>query len=308
MGSGRDRVRGIRMSEANKRAPRGRLLVLIVLLLSVALSLSDSGEPRREKSLAMKQIEELKQILPKEGSAYKIKLLPRLVGEKIQFECGWQGIHGATARLYVDEVDRNGKRYLRIRGRASTSKAIDPLWKMRDWGESLVDPESLLCERYTFESRENKRHRITEVVFDLAQGVANYTKHKLDRKKVRRKVLPIRAALDPFAAGYFVRGLEFSPESPQVIEVLSGDDIYLVTLYYLGKEKIKVKAGTFQAIKLRPLIVKVKRNEVKLDDATVWLSDDELHIPLKFTSRVWVGEVYGELVKYEAPASFDAQH
>ena len=79
---------------------------------------------------------------------------------------------------------------------------------------------------------------------------------------------------------------------------------YLATITVLGRERIKVKAGTYPAIKVDLKLEKVT-SDMKLEPhgkfkrATGWLSDDEDRLPLRMNAQIFVGSVWAELLKVE---------
>ena len=70
----------------------------------------------------------------------------------------------------------------------------------------------------------------------------------------------------------------------------------------LRKERIKVPAGTFDAIVIRPS-VKSKGIFSENGQAEVWLSDDERHIMLQLKSKLSFGSLNLYLKSYRAPPS-----
>jgi hypothetical protein len=81
---------------------------------------------------------------------------------------------------------------------------------------------------------------------------------------------------------------------------------YLVDVEVLGREKLKVAAGTYDAIKCQVRLQGVtKRLELephkKFKRAFAWLSDDPDRLLLKVDAEVFVGSVWCELQSVEYP-------
>jgi hypothetical protein len=74
--------------------------------------------------------------------------------------------------------------------------------------------------------------------------------------------------------------------------------VYNYAIKYLGKEVVKIDAGKFNAIKIRP---QVKTGDFfKNEDAlTIWVSDDDNHMVLKVESEIFVGAVAMTLTDYK---------
>ena len=81
-------------------------------------------------------------------------------------------------------------------------------------------------------------------------------------------------------------------------------------IHYIGRETIKTKYGKFNAIKLKPLLLKgnVFEDDEKLlegsvfegsEKMTIWITDDSNHIPVRIESPIAVGRVKVDLMQYE---------
>ena len=76
------------------------------------------------------------------------------------------------------------------------------------------------------------------------------------------------------------------------------NEVYNLYIKYLGKEEIKTKFGKFKAIKFKPLLVKGTLFQGG-EKMTVWVSDDENHIPLRIESPIVVGSVKVDMMGYQ---------
>ena len=74
--------------------------------------------------------------------------------------------------------------------------------------------------------------------------------------------------------------------------------VYPLDVIYRGKEKISVAAGTFNCFILEPLVVEggLFKNDGSI---IIWLSNDELKIPVKVKTKVLIGSIDAELTDYE---------
>jgi len=234
------------------------------------------------------------------ASDYVLPVVPCLCGERIRFEFGWAGRRAAKGAINVAEEVKDGAAGFAIKGTCRTTSLVDRLWKMRGSIYCRVDGDSLLARAYRIESRGRKRHRIKEIEYDPKNGRAKLTHRKLEKKKRATRELDCPVPLDPVAMAYYVRGLDLKEHARVSVEFLTGKHRYRIDLKREGREKIKVKAGTYDAIKLGAKIVKLtgRHAGTKVKNAHIWLSADERRIPLKFTSAVFVGHVYGELTAY----------
>ena len=68
------------------------------------------------------------------------------------------------------------------------------------------------------------------------------------------------------------------------------NEVFNMYVRYLGKETVKTKYGKFRAIKFKPLLLKGTIFEGG-EKMTVWVSDDENHVPVRIESPIVVGKV-----------------
>ena len=63
------------------------------------------------------------------------------------------------------------------------------------------------------------------------------------------------------------------------------------------RETVSVTAGTFKTIKIEPLVVDggLFKSEGNI---FIWLTDDENKVPVKVSTKILIGDVYAELIKY----------
>ena len=66
----------------------------------------------------------------------------------------------------------------------------------------------------------------------------------------------------------------------------------------MGKEKIKISAGEFNALKFCPIVQQGRIFKAE-EDLTIWISDDYNKVPLLAKAKIWVGSIRMELEKME---------
>jgi len=74
--------------------------------------------------------------------------------------------------------------------------------------------------------------------------------------------------------------------------------VFNMYIHYIGKETIKTKYGKFNAIKLKPLLLKGNIFDGG-EKMTVWITNDANHIPVRIESPIVVGNVKIDLMHYE---------
>ena len=90
----------------------------------------------------------------------------------------------------------------------------------------------------------------------------------------------------------------------QRIVVYPATSAYLATVTVLGRERLTVPAGTYNAIKLDLQLSKIgKENQLephrKFRHANAWISDDPDRLMLRIEAQIFVGTVFAELQSVE---------
>ena len=106
---------------------------------------------------------------------------------------------------------------------------------------------------------------------------------------------------DVMSAIYYARNIDFNqykPDDKIPFDMFLDNEIYHLYIRYLGKEKIKTRFGTFNAIKFRPLLVKgtIFAGGEKM---SVWVSDDPNHIPVRIESPIVVGTIKVDMMDFK---------
>jgi hypothetical protein len=103
------------------------------------------------------------------------------------------------------------------------------------------------------------------------------------------------------SAVYAVRNLDFSNlqvNEKVYLNFFLDNELYPSYFKFLGKEIVQTKFGKFKAIKLAPLLVKGSMFEGG-ERMTIWVTDDENHIPIRVESPIIVGSIKVDMKSYE---------
>ena len=105
----------------------------------------------------------------------------------------------------------------------------------------------------------------------------------------------------------YLRSQSLPERNVQRIVVYSATAPYLATVTVVGRERVTVPAGTFNAIKFDLQLNRIKDGQLqphrKFRRANAWLSDDPDQLLLKIEAQVFIGSVVCELqsVDFENP-------
>lgn len=168
----------------------------------------------------------------------------------------------------------------------------DWIFKVRDKYESVVDAKTLLPYQFTREINEGSFHKKEMMNFNQKSRTA------ITEKEIFKTS---ECTFDVVSAFYAARNFNYS-------NLAINDKIYFnffldKTLYpsyfkFLGREVITTKYGKFKVIKLAPLLLKGSMFEGG-EKMTIWVTDDENHIPVRIETPIIVGSIKVDLVGYE---------
>ena len=223
------------------------------------------------------------------------------VGEKLEYEFGWNGIPAASGTAEVLAATLRGTPVYRFRVKARTNEIVDMLWRMRDQIDSYVRCDDLLPVRYRIEQRENTRHYVTTTNYDYEAKLARSVRNKVNKDELSRRGVRIDHPVDPVSLGYMIRSIPLQVGQKYSFELVDGRDIYEFSVNVVGRERVSIRAGTFDCFKIVPSyqsLTEKTRSSEKIHKVFVWLTADKRRIPVKLHSEVFVGAVYGELIRW----------
>lgn len=182
--------------------------------------------------------------------------------------------------------------YYKITGLGNSKGFFDLFFKVRDRFESYVDTQTLLPYYFVRRTREGKYKYDDEVTFDRHRG----------RAISRRKVKPVTDDVhDLVSAVFFMRTLDvadFDADSNYYLNFYLDDSLYQSVIKFKGRALIQTDWGMLPCLEIAPLMA---TGEVFSDKypMSVWVTDDENHLPVLAESAVAVGSVRMELEAFE---------
>jgi hypothetical protein len=263
----------------------GTVWVIVAFLLASA---SHGGEPTVKAPPAV--------------PVYQPKYFPFETGERALYKAHWNGIPVATAEIHTTPLTIEGKKFYQVRIEAKTSKVLDLMWKMRDTISSTFDAQALSPLRYVFNQRENSRVIDTDAKYN-----SSMKKWLIDRrqngKKARTYELESQNTLDPITAVYMARSVDLKVGDKLLFNVFGGRYRYLLELAVERKEPVELESGkVVDAFKVVPTITNLDKTGYanRMNEAAIWISADERRMPVKLTSKSFVGNVHMQLVQDKA--------
>jgi hypothetical protein len=215
-------------------------------------------------------------------------------GESLKYRLHYGLVDAAIATLKVDPqtVTINNRETYHVVGEGKSISSFDLFFKVRDKYESYIDKQGMFPQKFI--------RNVDEGGYKIHQEYQFYPSKRAYKNQKNQGYLTPAYVQDMLSAFYFARNLDFSQAKPgdifKIVCVVD-DEIFNLKIKYIGKQKVKIDAGTFNALKFVPVIQK-GRIFKKEEDLLVYISDDKNHIPLMAQAKIMVGSVKMELMEY----------
>jgi len=221
------------------------------------------------------------------------------VGERLEYSVTWGAARIARSALTVEAVDT-------IAGIPAYRTSLEmkggpPFYRIEDRQVSWIRPSPMASLRFDQLLRQGGYRRDRRHVMDLE--ASTYTRYDardgdyVSHDKERDVRIP-EGALDDVSFLYFVR------LSPLRVGQRYEYDLFFkkkgnpVVIEVLRREEIRVPAGTFQTIVVRP-IIKTSGLFSEGGQAEIYVTDDERRIPVRIRARMSIGTANLYLTNYE---------
>ncbi len=200
---------------------------------------------------------------------------------------------GAGEAVFTSSLQRyNGKPVYHLVGTGSTYSFFDGFFKVRDRYESYVDTTDLLPYKFVRNIDEGGYKKYNNVTFNHDANTAVSTTGVF---KVTNCIQDVVSMV------YYARNINFDKYKVNdkiLFDMFLDDEVFHMYIRYMGKETIKTRYGKFNAIKIRPLLIKGTIFEGG-EKMTAWLSDDPNHLLLRAESPIAVGTIKVDMMSYK---------
>jgi hypothetical protein len=203
---------------------------------------------------------------------------PFAVGERLEYEVRFGFIRAGTGFMEVRAItDIRGRRawhtVFRVRGGV-------PMYRVDNRLESWIDMESFSSLRHHQELNEGRRSR--ERRFEI------FPDRRVFVEEGKEEEPSVSAPLDDGSFLYFIRTVPLVVGREYSFDRYFRPDRNPVRVRVLRRERIRVPAGTFDAIVIQP-IIKTPGIFSEGGHAEIWLSDDDRRMMLQMKSRLPFG-------------------
>jgi hypothetical protein len=217
-------------------------------------------------------------------------------GEKLTFDVNYGFVTAGIAVMEITRIKRiSGRKAYNVVFTVNTVPSFDWIFKVRDRYETYIDIEGLFPWRFEQHIREGRFSRDFSAFFDQRRQKAKTSSGEYEVPEYVNDIL---------SAFYLARTFDYSNfeiNDKILMQNFYKDKVYDLNVKYLGKDRVSVEAGTFDCVVVEPLVQEggLFKSEGSI---IVWLTDDDLRVPVKVKTKVVIGSIDSELTKYEGLA------
>ena len=215
------------------------------------------------------------------------------LGEVLEYDIvyGWITAGKGSFRIMPETIEIEGRACYDVRYEVRSLKSLEWIYKVRDVYLTKIDTSGIFPWEYEQHIREGSYKRDVTTKFDQINHKAFVGKDTFD---IKDYVQDIASAM------YYLRTFDFSEyKKGDIISLYNfyKDSTYTLDVKVHSREEIEVEAGTFKTIRIEPLVQKggLFKNDGSI---IIWLTDDERKLPVLVKSKVFIGSIGVELVKY----------
>ncbi|MFN0032793.1 MAG: DUF3108 domain-containing protein [Flavobacteriales bacterium] len=259
----------------------------VVLLLSIAVAcnmmLAQATKPMKVDAAKLKTFG----YRTATNNAFK-------AGEFVKYRIHYGMIDAGEATLKVEESKYKfgDREAFHIVGEGKTLGSFDWFFKVRDHYETYIDKQGIFPHRFI--------RNCDEGGYKIFQDYTFIPDKRAYKDAKGDAYITPEFVQDMLSSYYYARTMDFSNAKKGdvfTIMTLVDDELFPLGMKYLGKEQVKVDAGTFNCLKFAPVVQK-GRIFKKEEDLTVWITDDANHLPVLAKAKILVGSIKMELKEY----------
>ncbi|HEU0208631.1 MAG TPA: DUF3108 domain-containing protein [Candidatus Udaeobacter sp.] len=221
------------------------------------------------------------------------------------YRFGWSGLTAAAAEVHFTKPANDR---FQFDGTGRTIGLVRALWKMDVNYRAMTNAETL----NPIETQQAENYRSKRVVTQLTFSDRGVTRARTEGQgaaaKTKTRQFVLSNLFDLHAAALYLRSEPLAQGSIYRLAVYPATNAYLATITVIDRERISVRAGSYNAIKLDLRLKRIGDHlelqpHKKFRRATIWVSDDPDRIILRIEAQVFVGTVFAELqsVHFDTP-------
>jgi hypothetical protein len=214
------------------------------------------------------------------------------VGERLVFDVNYGFITAGEAVMWIPRYDTiAGRVCYRVEFTVNSLPSFSWIYKVEDRYYTFLDVQTIAPWRFEQHIREGNYRR---------DFIAEFDQHLHVAKTVEGQYETPPYVHDIMSAFYYARTLDYSESKTGDIYTLFNfykDTTHELGVKFLGRQELEVEAGTYNTVVVEPLVKEggLFKSEGRI---VIWLTDDELKIPIRVNTKVIIGSIDTELREY----------
>ncbi|HEX3421572.1 MAG TPA: DUF3108 domain-containing protein, partial [Candidatus Udaeobacter sp.] len=222
---------------------------------------------------------------------------PELRPLRASYRFGWSGVTAATGEIHFSKPSNDR---FQLEGTGHTVGFVRALWKLDVTQRAVANSQTLA----PIETQQTETYRSKKIATHLTFTNSGVTRARTEGEgaaaKTTRKQFDFPNLLDLHSAALYLRSQPLKQGNVYRLPVYPATNAYLAIIKVIGREKISVRAGTYNAIELDLQLKRIGKHlelepHKKFRRATIWVSEDAERLLLRIEAQIFVGTVFAEL-------------
>lgn len=221
-------------------------------------------------------------------------------GESLTYRIHYGPLNAGYANLTTTAADIHGVPHLYVKGTGRTTGAVSSFFKVEDLYESYISLKTGLPSFYVRNVREGGYRQHLQTVFNHNNTTLTLT-DKRNPKQAPKTIKSVPGIQDMLSAFYYLRALDASDlktGSVRNLNIWIDDELFPFSVRVAGTENIRTKFGTINCLKIVP-VVKSGRVFRAKEGVTLYVSNDQNHVPISIQAELAVGTLKADLDAYK---------
>jgi hypothetical protein len=232
----------------------------------------------------------------------KIHVVPFEVGERLTYEVYYEWgileITGAVLEFNVQSTTKNNEDCFHFMSVGRSLPEYDFIFSVIDTFQSIVSRQNFEPLFYIRNNLHNDHHVKNTISFNKNKNTIDMDFYNSEIGTSKKSIPYEKAITDLQTIVYHTRILDYESATIGQIHtfnsLIDGNDFEL-SIEYEGKEDLPYKDEVYECFKISTYISEgeIVRSDEKL---TIWITNDNIRVPLKVEAPMTIGQVIVELV------------
>lgn len=210
------------------------------------------------------------------------------------YRASWLGIPAADAVVELRRDPHNSQFVGEARIR--TNRFIDLFYRMRDYVREDFELTSLAPRRIYI--RRQEKNSVNEFTVDFDPKTHLISAEKKSAHGEEHRLFLSDNPVGPISGVILALSQPLAIGQSYTFDVFIGRRRYVMALRPVARERLRIAAGVFDTLRIEVAIIwsSDARNNRAARSPTLWVTDDERHLPLRIQSATFIGYVRADLI------------